>query len=98
VAAAVNNEFQCLTCGGRYFDRCPDGMIYIHKCGIKEFTRALKSIPYDNPRDENTATTKSGAITGIVSEGAGVTCLTDDKLMEPMWITTLKRRVAEQGN
>jgi hypothetical protein len=93
----MTNKFQCLTCGGTYFDRCNDGLIYLHVCGAKSQGPALSWIPYDNPRNENTATTKLGAITGIVSEGAGVKCLSDQRLTEPPWITLVKSRVASDA-
>jgi hypothetical protein len=97
MAAAMNNRFQCVTCGGQYFDHCPDGSIYHHECGVRYVANAFAVIPYDNPRNENPAANKSGAITGIVSEGAGVKCLSNPALSEPAWITVLKTRVARDA-
>lgn len=86
-------QFQCLTCNGVYFSHCTDGSIYQHVCGPVQCEHPQQLVPRPDARNENIDTTRTGVITGIVSEGLGVQCLTSRLLQEPTWITRLKANV-----
>lgn len=91
----MSNQFQCITCGGTYFDHCPDGMIYHHVCGPLELKPDFHAVERPDARDENIDVSRGGVLQGIVSEGQGVKCLTSDVLQEPPWITRLKGNVPQ---
>lgn len=90
--------FECLSCGGQYFEASRDGAIYVHVCGPLpvDDKGMLKERP--DKRDENLAISGRGDVVGIRAEGKGVKCLTDKKLKEPTWITALKKRIATKDD
>ena len=89
-------RFRCLACKGEYFDSQLDGAVYEHVCPPLPAKKNAPARLRDDHRDENIATDREGARTGIVKEGAGVVCLTDKAVKEPRWISALKKRIEEQ--
>ncbi|HLJ76892.1 MAG TPA: hypothetical protein VKT75_05740 [Acidobacteriaceae bacterium] len=47
-------------------------------------------------RDENLVVNARDRTVGIRSEGAGVTPVSHEQLMEPVWIAALKKRIAKE--
>ncbi len=88
----TREQFQCLNCGGKYFDLCPDGMTYFHVCSPLPPDETGVSLQRPNARDETVHASTPGAVPAIVSDGLGVNCLTNQNLLEPAWITDLKQR------
>lgn len=87
------HQFQCQTCKGVYTDIGTDGMIYTHVCGPQNTEQPGPTVDRPDKRDENIDTNRSGVLLGIVSEGLGVVCLSDETLTEPPWITRLKASI-----
>lgn len=87
------HEFQCLACGGRYFEADRHGVFYAHACGPLPATKKEPARERPDKRDENHAVDREGTVLGIKSEGKGVKCLSDPKLKAPRWITKLKQYV-----
>lgn len=87
-------RWRCNACKGVYSDILPGGYSYAHACGPLAAAKKLPERERPNKRDENVLADRDGKVLGIRSEGAGVTCLTDDKLDEPKWITKLKKVIA----
>lgn len=91
------NQFRCLSCQGTYFDSSADGTLYFHVCppwgypDVNGIETALTSV-----RNENVTRLRPGAPLTIVSEGAGVECLSDPRLTEPPFITKLKVAQAKE--
>lgn len=97
VAATVTaHSFQCIACDGVYFDRSPEGGSYHHVCPPLPPDKKGKIPVREDARDENLAPTRNGWTPPIKSEGAGVKCLSDPELSEPVWITGLKMRIAKE--
>jgi hypothetical protein len=94
VAGVTREQFQCLCCGGKYFDLCADGMIYFHVCPPLPPDENFFAAPRPNARNETTRAGGPNSIPAIVSDGLGVNCLSNPNLIEPAWITQLKRRAA----
>lgn len=92
----MRHQFQCLACKGIYFDTSINGRLYSHVCGPLPATKKDPERERPNKRDENPAFSKGGRVRGIVSEGAGVKCLTASHLQEPLWISALYKRVEEE--
>lgn len=85
--------FKCRACGGRYWDVQNDGSVYHHVCGPLPADKKNPERERHNKRDENIARHRDRGVTGIVSEGAGVTCLASSQLEEPLWISALYKRI-----
>lgn len=85
-------QFQCLACDGIYFERSPEGGTYHHVCPPLPPDKHGKVPVREDARDENLTRVRNGQEPTIKSEGAGVKCLTDDKLTESTWITAVKKR------
>lgn len=94
----MTHRFRCLACKGEYFDQQLDGAPYAHVCpplrGDKKKPEQLR----DDHRDENVKLDGRRRTIGIRSEGAGVKCLSDEKLAEPRWISALKMRIAKEDD
>lgn len=92
-------RFRCNACKGEYSDVQPDGSIYHHACPPLNPNKKGETPERENKRDENVDRLRRGTgsrVAGIISEGEGVKCLTDDKLTEPPWITRLKAQVEKE--
>lgn len=95
----MRHQFQCRACDGTYFEMLQDGGPYAHVCGPLPPDKNGVQAERPDKRDENMVVNGAGKLSGIRSEGAGVTCLTDGRLEEPRWISTLHKRIAkEEGN
>ena len=92
----MNQQFQCEACKGVYFDQSADGGTYYHACPDLPAGEDGKVPVRENRRDENIRLGSSGRAPVIVSEGAGVTCLSNPQLTEPAWITSLKQRAEKE--
>jgi hypothetical protein len=92
----IREQFQCLTCGGKYFDLCSDGLIYFHVCSPLPPDANGISIDRANARNENTIAGRPGSTPVIKADGLGVNCLTNQNLLEPAWITELKKRAQQE--
>jgi len=90
------NRFQCLSCGGQYFEAQADGIPYAHVCGPLPPDKNGVEVERAGKRDENPAIAKGGAVIGIRAEGKGVKCLSDAALKEPRWIAALKARAPKE--
>jgi hypothetical protein len=92
----TREQFQCLNCGGKYFDLCLDGQIYFHVCSPLPPDENGISLPRPNARNETNCNRSPDLIPAITSEGLGVNCLTNQNLLEPAWITHLKNRAQKE--
>lgn len=90
------HQFQCLACDGVYFDQSRDGGTYHHTCPPLPPDNKGNVPVREDARDENLAPARNGWTPEMKSEGAGVKCLSDPKLSEPVWITGLKTRIAQE--
>lgn len=88
------NKFQCLACGGVYYDQSPEGIPYAHACAPLPADKKNPERERPDKRDENIVIATGGKLMGIKSEGAGVTCLTSDTINEPKWISAVNKAVA----
>lgn len=97
MAAAVTLQvWKCRSCGGEYVDVQADGSPYFHACPPLP---GLAARPRPDARDENIAVSVSGKprrAIGVIAEGKGTQCLTNQKLTEPARITALKARIAKE--
>lgn len=91
-SAMMRPQFQCVSCGGTYFEMGPGGPMYQHICPPKVRDRGGRLIDTPNPRDENVKVDRETGEWSITSEGEGVKCLTDKQLQEPRWITKMAKR------
>lgn len=91
----MRHQFQCLACKGSYFETTLNGGPYMHVCASvldDDGNAVLRA----DARDETLTRPRSNRTPSIRSEGAGVKCLTDAKVVEPRWITGLKARIAKE--
>lgn len=88
--------FECQACKGVYPDQSGQGAAYAHAC--PPLPRDKRGIvrEREDKRDETIAHDQYARVTGIRAEGAGVKCLTDKRLIEPAWITRLKRQAEKE--
>jgi hypothetical protein len=86
----IREQFQCITCGGTYFDRGSDGNIYHHACPPIAGKAKFSTVERPDKRDENQTTGIPARTQVIISEGKGTKCLTNPRLTEPAWITSMK--------
>lgn len=93
----MTQQFKCKACGAVYTDTQRDGTTYHHACPAVEPIDGKPAKPMPR-RDENIALARGGAVTGIISEGQGVVCITDPKLTEPAWITKLKASLPKEDD
>ncbi len=96
----MTQRFRCNACGGEYSDVQADGSIYHHACPPSPPNKKGETPEREIRRDENVARRRRGSavrVTGIVSEGFGAKCLTNNKLTEPPWITRLKADVEKEN-
>jgi hypothetical protein len=96
MAVQLRDKFECLSCGGVYFDTLPDGCPYHHACPPLGPDKDGVVFEHDDKRDENLADDRYGRTIGIRRAGAGVKCLTNPQLTEPTWISRLRKRVAKE--
>lgn len=92
------HRFRCRSCGGEYNGTQKDGGSYHHACPplpMKPKT-PFEVIEREDKRDENLAHDRWGRLTGIVSEGKGVECLTSKRLTEQPWLTEVRRRAEKE--
>lgn len=89
----MRHKFRCNACKGTYFDVQLDGAPYAHVCGALPADKKNPERERTDKRDENIALGGDRRVIGILSAGAGVTCLTDVKLEEPRWISALYKRI-----
>lgn len=88
--------FRCESCKATYQDVQRDGVLYFHACGPLPPDKDGVQAERPDKRDENVVTDRQRTVTGIKSEGAGVVCLTDARLEEPIWISTLYKNIEAQ--
>ena len=88
----TREQFQCLNCGGVYFDLGADGLIYFHVCSPLPMDENGFSPARPNARNENLRSSNPDFPPTITAEGLGVNCLTNRNLIEPAWISKLKQR------
>jgi hypothetical protein len=92
----MSQLFQCHGCRGVYADTQRDGSLYFHACPPLPPDDNGIEAERPNKRDENIATHRTGRLLGIRLEGAGVKCISDAAIVEPAWITTMKKRIAKE--
>lgn len=85
-------EWLCIGCGGVYTDQMADGGTYHHVCAPLPPDEFGVQLLRKGHRDENRVTTRAGYFTGIVAEGAGVSCLGNKQLTEPQWLMAARAR------
>lgn len=92
------NTFRCRSCRGVYPDTNPSGTVYFHACPPLPMQpkKPFDVIEREDKRDENLAHDRYGRLTGIVSEGKGVECLTNKTLKEQPWLTRLRARAEKE--
>lgn len=90
------NRFKCLACGAAYFDLQADGSAYHHACGPLPRDKNGVEPERKNKRDERIVQDRYGEFAGIVSEGAGVECLNNPRISEPVWLTQRKLQAAKK--
>ena len=88
----TREQFQCITCGGRYFDKGTDGVLYFHVCPPLPPDKNGVTASRPDYRNENLTQQKPSMKPAIMAEGKGVKCLTNASLTEPQWITAVKAR------
>lgn len=81
---------------GSYPEFQPDGTVYHHACPPLRPDKHGVEAERTNKRDENVVYGRGDRIIGIRSEGAGVQCLSSAKVVEPAWITALKKRIEKE--
>lgn len=89
----MKHRFRCNACRGEYSDVQTDGAIYAHACGPLPADSKNPERERPDKRDENIVVNRQRVVIGILSEGAGVTCLTDKQIKEPRWISTLYKNI-----
>lgn len=92
----TSDQFECLSCGGRYTAPQSDGTVYMHVCPPLTAAGKKRPEPRKDGRNENHPGDVKPA-RAIVSEGRGVKCISRPKLQEPAWITQYKKQLAEEA-
>lgn len=92
----LNHTFRCNACRGTYEDQQPDGAIYFHACPPLPPDKNGVTAERPDKRDENLSSVARQGAGTIRSEGSGVTCLSDEHIAEPAWITRMKARAAKE--
>lgn len=92
----IGQQWQCIACEGTYWAPDASGRIHQHACApaLPDDDGIERELP--NKRDENILRDRRRLFVSIVSEGNGVTCLTNSKLVEPEWLAQLKKQLAKR--
>lgn len=92
------HRFRCRSCGGVYPDTQANGSTYHHACGPmpRDRKQPLLIVERADKRDERIVHDGYGRLAGIVSEGKGVECLTNQALRQQPWLTKLYARAEEE--